>query len=111
MKKVISLLAVLMLFVVGCGKKEVVNYENIIKPYADEYYAKYGKWITANGTVPSMVNVFQISISDLENVNKNGGDDFDLKPLSKCAKSSMVELKLNEKGQVTEYIYKLKCEE
>lgn len=114
MKKVM-LLFVLFLSVAltGCGAK-VVNYEAVMKKYADEYFKEYAepylKTTNADGDEVFMMDIFEVSIANIKNVNTVAGGNFDLVPLKNCSDDSKVDLLIDrETSTVTKYEYYLEC--
>ena len=88
MKKKVVLIIVLIIIVVGAigtclflqnNEKNNEELENKMETASRDYFEKY---VSANDSV----NVYKITLQDLENANKNG-EEYDLKGLEKCDKT------------------------
>lgn len=109
MKKfLIVSVAVLSLFMVGCGKKKDDNKTNTKSPqeiamekYAKDYYLKFMNKYLTNPTV---------SIEALKKVKNDGYTDYDLSDLDKCKDTSYTELVLEEgTNEVKGFVHHLEC--
>ncbi|MCI9234106.1 MAG: hypothetical protein HFH08_05910 [Bacilli bacterium] len=109
MKKfLIVSVAVLSLFMVGCGKKKEEKKPNTKSPqeiamekYAKDYYIKFmNKYLTT----PT------VSIEALKKTNAEKYTDYDLSDLDKCKDSSYTELVLEEgTNEIKGFVHHLEC--
>lgn len=104
MKKLVLLLAFTILLT-GCNKVSNEDREKAIKEVATTYYEKYAK-----GLFIPVPDNFDVTIERLESANAGVNAGFDLELLSKCSKESKVTLLLDDKGEITEYVYALDCD-
>jgi hypothetical protein len=98
MKKMIFLVLMLTVFLVGCGKKEENNFEELMLNNSTIYYEELGKKIffdtTGQRVNQNMVN-YVVYLGDLKNANKYGSD-FDLTGLETCADETMISFELDQ---------------
>lgn len=109
MKKfLIVSIAVLSLFMVGCGKKKDDKKENKKSPqeiamekYAKDYYLKLmNKYLTT----PT------VSLEQLKKSNADKYTDYDLKDLEKCKDTSYTEIVLEEgTNEIKSFVHHLEC--
>lgn len=109
MKKFLIIsVAILSLFMVGCGKKsdkkdEKVEkkYEEAMEKFAEDYYIKFmNKYLTTP----------IVTLKDLRAIKKSGYADYDLSALDKCQDSSYTEIELEETtNKIIGYKHHLEC--
>ena len=88
MKKVIPIIVLIIFLAAGVGvylyieniESENTKLENKMKTASKAYFEEY---VSANDSV----NMYKITLEDLENANKNG-EEYDLKGLEKCDKTN-----------------------
>ncbi len=94
-KAIIVLLVILLIPVVGCGKKGFSKEEKIMKEYATDYYEKYMSLIKLES--------YDIDISMLEQTNQLKETNYDLDKLKKCQKDSYVTIKVEKEEKKYEF--------
>lgn len=112
MKKKAILIIVLIIVVVGAigaylllqnNEKHNNELENKMETASRSYFEKY---VSANDSV----NVYKVTLQDLENANKNG-EEYDLKGLEKCDKTkTFANITINyQNGKAKKAQVELKC--
>lgn len=107
-KKVLVLSVTLFsLLVLGCGNNKAAKQSKAnekMEEYARNYYETY-----ILGHVEGL-DIPEISIDNLENANKNGGANYDLKELEGCTKDSYARLILKDnKREIDRVELKMNC--
>ncbi len=116
MKKVFLVLVLgMVVFVTGCTNDKKNNYEVILKEYADEYFetyaAPYLKETSKDGKEIFMMDIYEVTVGNIRNVNRNGGGNFDLTKIKACTDESRVDLLIDrDTSTITQYEYYLDCE-
>ena len=111
MKKVIPIIVLIIFLAAGVGvylyieniEGENTKLENKMKTASKAYFEEY---VSANDSV----NMYKITLEDLENANKNG-EEYDLKGLEKCDKTNtFANVTINYKnGKAKDAQVELKC--
>ncbi len=111
MKKVIPIIVLIIFLAAGVGvylyieniESENTKLENKMKTASKAYFEEY---VSANDSV----NMYKITLEDLENANKNG-EEYDLKGLEKCDKTNtFANVTINYKnGKAKDAQVELKC--
>ena len=111
MKKVIPIIVLIIFLAAGVGvylyieniESENTKLENKMKTASNAYFEEY---VSANDSV----NMYKITLEDLENANKNG-EEYDLKGLEKCDKTNtFANVTINYKnGKAKDAQVELKC--
>lgn len=111
MKKVIPIIVLIIFLAAGVGvylyieniESENTKLENKMKTASKAYFEEY---VSANDSV----NMYKITLKDLENANKNG-EEYDLKGLEKCDKTNtFANVTINYKnGKAKDAQVELKC--
>ena len=111
MKKVIPIIVLIIFLAAGVGvylyieniESENTKLENKMKAASKAYFEEY---VSANDSV----NMYKITLEDLENANKNG-EEYDLKGLEKCDKTNtFANVTINYKnGKAKDAQVELKC--
>ena len=111
MKKVIPIIVLIIFLAAGVGvylyieniESENTKLENKMKTASKAYFEEY---VSANDSV----NMYKITLEDLENANKNG-EEYDLKGLEKCDKTNtFANVIINYKnGKAKDAQVELKC--
>lgn len=111
MKKVIPIIVLIIFLATGVGvylyieniESENTKLENKMKTASKAYFEEY---VSANDSV----NMYKITLEDLENANKNG-EEYDLKGLEKCDKTNtFANVTINYKnGKAKDAQVELKC--
>ena len=111
MKKVIPIIVLIIYLAAGVGvylyieniESENTKLENKMKTASKAYFEEY---VSANDSV----NMYKITLEDLENANKNG-EEYDLKGLEKCDKTNtFANVTINYKnGKAKDAQVELKC--
>lgn len=111
MKKVIPIIVLIVFLAAGVGvylyieniESQNTKLENKMKTASKAYFEEY---VSANDSV----NMYKITLEDLENANKNG-EEYDLKGLEKCDKTNtFANVTINYKnGKAKDAQVELKC--
>ncbi len=111
MKKVIPIIVLIIFLAAGVGvylyieniESQNTKLENKMKTASKAYFEEY---VSANDSV----NMYKITLEDLENANKNG-EEYDLKGLEKCDKTNtFANVTINYKnGKAKDAQVELKC--
>ena len=102
---VVTSAALLCVLAVGCGEGKQESYEKTMEEYARDYYETYILDKVEGLDVP------EITIANLENVNANGGANYDLSKLEGCTSTSYVRLILAENGRDIDHVeFNMRCE-
>lgn len=111
MKKVIPIIVLIIFLAAGVGvylyieniESKNTKLENKMKTASKAYFEEY---VSANDSV----NMYKITLEDLENANKNG-EEYDLKGLEKCDKTNtFANVTINYKnGKAKDAQVELKC--
>ena len=111
MEKVIPIVVLIIFLAAGVGvylyieniESENTKLENKMKTASKAYFEEY---VSANDSV----NMYKITLEDLENANKNG-EEYDLKGLEKCDKTNtFANVTINYKnGKAKDAQVELKC--
>lgn len=97
MKKIIILFLTLIL--TGCSNEK--QYQEILKQYSKDYYEKY---MIGNENIKEA----EITLEMLKKANAYGSN-FDLSKLDKCDNETTIILTINDKKEVINYNFDLKC--
>ena len=98
MKK-ITIILFLTLILTGCSSEK--QYQEILKQYSKAYYEKY---MIGNENIKEA----EITLEMLKKANAYGSN-FDLSKLDKCDNETTVILTINDKKEVINYNFDLKC--
>jgi len=99
MKKILVLTLVL-LIISGCNS--IQKYEQTMKEYSLHFYENYKKG-------QEDINNVTVSIKQLKQAVEVVREDYDMSKLKNCSDESYVQIMLNEKKEVIDIKYYLKC--
>ena len=100
MKKILVIMVFGVILFSGCANKED-KYKDILKEYSKVYYERYMSGVDNQNQAEISVEMFKVA-------NEYGGE-FDLSKLDKCDNETKVTLTLNEKKEIIDYTFDLKC--
>ena len=113
MKKVLLLMVFVLIFAVGCGKKEETNnYESLMLAQAKKYFELNGKQLyedlRGDKTNVNLGEYF-VTIKELKNAS-NYGQSFDLTGLEKCSEETTMKMMIDsETLEVSKHEFINKC--